>query len=148
MRITGTRKAGPALTAIIAEVVPMLRRHIYRLIAASLVLQLGAAHAQSQANRDRPDMDALSLEQQSKVSQFITKDAGMPNAAGQFQLAVGNTVPPDVQLRPVPATAGEAAPQIQGRSYLVVEEQIVIVDPSSRKITAVLQRGKAASSVK
>ena len=124
----------------------MSRRQIYPLIAAGLMLQLGAARAESQTNRDQPD--TLSLEQQSKVGQFITKEAGMPNAAGQFQLAIGNTVPPDVRLRPIPSTAGDAAPQIQGKSYTVVEEQIVIVDPGSRKITAVLQRGKDASSVK
>ncbi|MEN3376118.1 MAG: hypothetical protein V7604_1473, partial [Hyphomicrobiales bacterium] len=30
-------------------------------------------------------------------------------------------------------------------SYAVVEEQIVIVDPSSRKITAVLQRARTGA---
>jgi hypothetical protein len=128
--------------------VDLMRSHFLPAIALTLVLQLGAAAAQSAANADRPGMDSLSLEQQSKVGQLITKDAGMPNAPGRFQVAVGNMVPPEVQLRPVPAVAGEAAPQIQNKSYAVVEEQIVIVDPASRKITAVLQRGTDASSVK
>jgi hypothetical protein len=114
-------------------------------IAISLMLQLGGASAQSAANADRPGMDGLSLEQQSRLGDLITKDAGMPLAAGKFQMAVGNTVPTDVLLRPVPGAATDAAPQVQGKSYAVVEEQIVIVDPSSRKITAVLQRGRNAA---
>jgi hypothetical protein len=117
-----------------------MRSQFLPAIVLCLVLQLGGASAQSAANADRPGMDNLSLEQQSTVGDLITKDAGMPLAAGQFQIAVGNTVPAGVQLRTVPGNAGEAAPQIQNRSYAVVEEQIAIVDPASRRITAVLQR--------
>lgn len=122
----------------------MLNR-LYSAIAISLLLQLGAANAQSASNSDRPGMDSLSLEQQSKLGELITKDAGMPLAAGQFQMAVGNTVPSEVKLRPVPGGAAEAAPQVQGKNYAVVEEQIAIVDPTSRKITAVLQRAQNGS---
>ena len=123
-----------------------MRSQFLPVIALGLVLQLGAASAQSAANSDRPGMDSLWLEQQFKVGELITKDAGMPLAAGQFQMAVGNTVPSEVKLRPVPGGAGEAAPQVQNKSYAVVEEQIAIVDPSSRKITAVLQRAHAGSA--
>jgi len=119
-----------------------MRSQLYPAIAISMMVQFGAADAQSAANSDRPGMDGLSLEQQSKVGDLITKDAGMPLAAGKFQVAVGNIVPSDVLLRPVPGAATAAAPQVQGKSYAVVEEQIVIVDPSSRKITAVLQRAR------
>lgn len=119
-----------------------MRSQSFPQIAIALVLQLGAASAQSASNPDRPGMDSLSLEQQSEVGDLITKDAGMPLAAGQFQLAVGNTIPPEVPLRPIPASAADAAPQVQGKNYAVIEEQIVIVDPNSRKITAVLQRAQ------
>jgi len=119
-----------------------MRSQLYPAIAISLLLQLGAASAQSAPNSDRPGMDSLSVEQQSRLGDLITRDAGLPLAAGQFQVAVGNTVPPDVKLRPVPGGAAEAAPQVQGKNYAVVEEQIVIVEPTSRKITAVLQRAE------
>jgi hypothetical protein len=122
-----------------------MRCYLLTAIALISVLQLGGASAQSAANADRPSMDSLSVEQQSKVGDLITKDAGMPLAAGQFQIAVGNTVPPEVRLRRIPGNAGEAAPQIQNKSYAVIEEQIVIVDPSSRKITAVLQRAQSGT---
>jgi hypothetical protein len=124
----------------------LMRSQFLSAIAVTLVLQLSGASAQSTAKSDRTGMDSLSVEQQSKVGDLITKDAGMPLAAGQFQIAVGNTVPPDVQLRAIPGNAGEAAPQVQNKSYAVVEEQIAIVDPTSRKITAVLQRGLNGST--
>jgi hypothetical protein len=122
-----------------------MRSHLIPAIVVCLALQLGTAGAQSGPNSERPGLDSLSLEQQSKVGDLITRDAGMPLAAGQFQIAVGNTVPADVQLRPIPGGAAEAAPQVQDKNYAVVEEQIVIVDPSSRKITAVLQRARSGA---
>jgi hypothetical protein len=119
-----------------------MRSHLFPAIVVSLTLQLAAAGAQSGPNTDSAGMEILSVEQQSKIGDLITKEAGMPLAAGQFQVAVGNTVPADVQLHPVPGSAGEAAPQVQNKSYAVVEELIVIVEPNSRKITAVLQRAQ------
>jgi hypothetical protein len=46
-----------------------------------------------------------------------------------------------VPLRPLPAKAAEAAPQLHGASYVMVEEQIALVDAQTRKILAVIQRG-------
>ena len=117
-----------------------MRSHLFPAVVVSLTLQLGAAGAQSGPNTDSAGMEILTVEQQSKVGDLITKEAGMPLAAGQFQIAVGNTVPPEIQLRPVPDGTSEAAPQVQNKSYAVVEELIIIVDPTSRKITAVIQR--------
>ena len=123
-----------------------MRSHLFAAIVVSATLQLGTAGAQSGPNTDSAGMEILSVEQQSKVGDLITKEAGMPLAAGQFQVAVGNTVPTDIQLHPVPGSAGEAAPQVQNKSYAVIEELIVIVDPTSRKITAVLQRARDGSA--
>jgi hypothetical protein len=105
---------------------------------ASIAAQVAAASAQSPAPIGPGD---LSLEQQNKVGEILTRDAGTSVTGGRFSLAVGNAVPSEVQLRPVPATAAVVIPQFQGRSYVVVEEQIAVVDPQTRKILAVIQRG-------
>jgi hypothetical protein len=83
----------------------------------------------------------LSLEQQTKIADTITREAGPPLPGAHFSLAIGNAVPADVPLRPVPAGAAAVAPQFRGASYVVVEEQIALVDSSTRKILAVIQRG-------
>jgi uncharacterized protein DUF1236 len=59
---------------------------------------------------------------------------------GSFTLAVDSVVPEQAQLRPVPSSVDAIAPHFRGNSYLVVDEQIAIVEPQTRKIIAVLQR--------
>jgi uncharacterized protein DUF1236 len=107
------------------------------LLAFALVcaLPIASAAAQSTATRE------LNLEQQTKIADAITRDAGAPTRDVHFSLAIGNAVPAEVQLRSVPTAVAQVAPQFRDASYVVVEEQIAIVDPQSRKILAVVQRG-------
>jgi Protein of unknown function (DUF1236) len=103
--------------------------------ALACALPIASAAAQSAATRE------LNLEQQTKIADAITRDAGAPIRDVHFSLAIGNAVPAEVQLRPVPASVAQVAPQFRGASYVVVEEQIAIVDSNTRKILAVVQRG-------
>ncbi len=110
-----------------------------RLLAFALLLAMPIVSAvQSPAQAAGP---ALSLEQQTKVADAITRDAGTGLSAGRFSLVVGNAVPADVPLRPVPAGLDSVPPNFRGASYVVVEEQIALVDTNTRKILAVIQRG-------
>ena len=117
-----------------------------RLLALALVLAMPIASgaAQSQA---QPGTRELSLEQQTKMADAITRDAGAPLPGARFSLAIGNAVPMDVPLRPVPGSLDPVAPEFHGASYVVVEEQIAIVDTGTRKILAVIQRGLSQSGV-
>ena len=107
-------------------------------ILLSLASMIAPAAAQSSAPTTT---HSLSLEQQTKIADAITRDAGAPTPAGVFPLVVGSEVPANVPLRPLPAKAAEAAPQLHGASYVMVEEQIALVDAQTRKILAVIQRG-------
>jgi hypothetical protein len=57
-----------------------------------------------------------------------------------FSVAPDIVVPPNVVLQRLPAEAEKLAPQLQGYSYLAVEELVAIVDTNSRKIVSVMQR--------
>jgi Protein of unknown function (DUF1236) len=118
---------------------------LLRLLVLLLSLASVAAPASAQSNAPTAT-PALSLEQQTKLSDAITRDAGTPIPAGLFPLVVDKEVPGNVPLRPVPATAAAAAPQFKEASYVVVEEQIAIVDPHTRKILAVIQRGRSQTT--
>ena len=118
----------------------MLRAPLLRLLAFTLSLALPIAWASAQAPAQTGARN-LSLEQQAKIADAITRDAGAPLPGAHFSLAVGNAVPADVPLRRVPASVGAAAPQFRQASYVVVEEQIALVDATTRKILAVVQRG-------
>ena len=109
------------------------------LFTCALLLALTIAFvAQSPAQTGARE---LSREQQTKMADVITREAGAPLPGGRFALALGTAVPADVPLRPVPATLDAVAPQFRGASYVVVEEQIAVVDTSTRKILAVIPRG-------
>src|SRR5262249_13893068 len=112
-------------------------------VAFSTALAVTTASAQTPAGTSSRN---LSLEQQSKIADAITRDAGAPIRDVHFSLAIGNAVPPNVQLRPVPASVAQTAPQFRAASYVVVEEQIAIVDSQTRKILAVIQRGLRQST--
>jgi hypothetical protein len=109
----------------------------------SIVFSTAFAAAAVSAQTADTSARNLSLEQQAKIANVITRDAGAPVREVHFSLAIGNSVPADLQLRPVPASVEQAAPQFRGASYLVVEEQIAIVDSQTRKILAVIQRGRS-----
>jgi uncharacterized protein DUF1236 len=112
--------------------------HLLRALAL-LVIVIAPAAAQSPAQSTRE----LSLEQQTKMADAITRDAGAPLPGARFSLAIGSAVPAGVPLRPLPANLDAVAPQFRGASYVVIEEQIAIVDTSTRKILAVIQRGRS-----
>jgi hypothetical protein len=55
-----------------------------------------------------------------------------------FSLSVGTAVPRSVRFVPVPSTIVVIEPSWRGYDYFVVGDQIVIVDPRSMEIVAVI----------
>jgi hypothetical protein len=82
----------------------------------------------------------LSLDQQSKISEIVTNQTPQPLSGIDFSVAPDVVVPQKVALQRLPAEAEKVAPQLQGYSYLAVEELVAIVDTNSRKIVSVMQR--------
>jgi Protein of unknown function (DUF1236) len=91
---------------------------------------------------------ALSMDQQSKISEMITKQTPQPLTDINFPVAVDAVIPSNVPLQPLPAEAEQLAPQLKGDSYLAVEELVAIVDTNSRKIISVMQRMRRQESTK
>jgi hypothetical protein len=82
---------------------------LIRLLALtlSIAVQIATAAAQSPADTS---VRNLSLEQQTKLADILTRDAGTPLPGAHFSLSIGNAVPADVPLRPVPARVDAVAP--------------------------------------
>ena len=65
-----------------------------------------------------------------------------------FSLSVGTVVPRDVRLQPLPADVVELVPQYRGYDFVLVKDEIVIVEPSSYKIVATLPySGRSTAAV-
>jgi hypothetical protein len=113
--------------------------------AAALYVSLGVAIAQPTAT---PGNQSLSLDQQSKISEIITNQTPQPLTGINFSIAPDVVVPPNVALQRLPVAAENVAPQLQGYSYLAVEELVAIVDTNSRKISSVMQRMRRQENTK
>ena len=83
---------------------------------------------------------SLNETQRTRVSESIARLNVAPINKVNFSLSVGTVVPRDVRFQPLPADVVEILPQYRGYSFLVVRDDIVIVEPSTYKIVDVLPR--------
>jgi hypothetical protein len=106
------------------------------LLFCAVALQFACVPAIAQSGGNA----ALSMDQQSKISEMITRQTPQPLTNINFPVAKDVVIPSDVSLQRLPAEAEQLAPQLKGDSYLAVEELVAIVDTNSRKIISVMQR--------
>src|SRR5262245_43792980 len=112
------------------------------LILVAALAYPATALAQTVSQPGSTPNGSLSIEQQRKVGEIITNEA-TPLTDTNFTLAVDSTVPANIEIRPLPTTAGELAPQMRGYGYVAIDEQIALVDPHSRKIVTVIPRWRS-----
>jgi hypothetical protein len=81
----------------------------------------------------------LSSEQRTKVHSIIVGARGAPRVARvDFDVKVGVAVPRTVTLAPVPQEIVVIEPTWRGFEYFLVGDEIVVVDPATLEIVAVL----------
>jgi hypothetical protein len=81
---------------------------------------------------------ALSSEQHAKVWETLRGEKTARFTGEKFAMTVGEMVPQTVHLYVLPARVFEYAPQYRGYEYIQVGEEILIVDPSTHRIVAVV----------
>lgn len=109
-----------------------------KLLVSVAALQFAVAAAVAQPSAT--SAPSLSLDQQNKVSEIITNKTAQPLTNINFALQRDGLIPSDVAIQRLPAEAETIAPQLQGYSYLTVEELVAIVDTDSRRVVVVMQR--------
>jgi uncharacterized protein DUF1236 len=92
--------------------------------------------AQADAKHAAPA--ALSAEQHAKVWEAIRGEKMAPVTGAKFSMTVGEAVPQTVHLNRLPALIMEYAPQYRGYEYIQVGDDILIVDPRTHLIVAVI----------
>ena len=93
----------------------------------------GSASAQGSVN--------LTSEQKTKIRTTVIEKGGAPKVSRSsinFNISVGTVVPRTVHFVAVPSTLVEIHPAWRGFEYFVVDEEIIIIDPHTLKIVAVL----------
>jgi Protein of unknown function (DUF1236) len=82
----------------------------------------------------------LSQDQRSRIGAVIGKSSSARVSTNvNFNVSVGATVPRSVHVEVVPADVVEIVPQYEGFDYVVVGDQILIIDPDSLEIVAVIE---------
>jgi hypothetical protein len=81
---------------------------------------------------------ALSTEQHAKVWETLRGEKQARFTGEKFSMTVGAIVPQTVRLNRLPAGVIEYAPQYRGYEYILVGEEILIVDPGTHRIVAVV----------
>lgn len=70
---------------------------------------------------------------------MIVKERGVPRVSNvTFDVSVGAHVPRTIRFVPLPVTIVEIEPDWRGYNYFTIGDQIVIVDPRSLEIVAII----------
>jgi hypothetical protein len=80
----------------------------------------------------------LSTEQRTKISSII-KQRKVESTKLSVSVSVGNRVPASVHLYPLPVEVVEVYPAWRGYEYILVGDQIVVVNPRSHEIVAIIE---------
>ena len=81
----------------------------------------------------------LSTEQRTKITSVIREQHVAPLTNINFAISVGTRVPRDVSFHPLPAEIVTIYPEWRGYEFVLVRDQIVVIDPRTFEIVAVLE---------
>ena len=76
----------------------------------------------------------ISPQQRTQIKEYVVKEKVKPITLKE-RVAVGATLPADVELAPVPQTWG---PSVSKYRYVYSDNHVVLVEPSSRKVIQVI----------
>jgi hypothetical protein len=81
----------------------------------------------------------LSSEQRTKITTVIRGQHVAPAEHVNFSISVGTRVPRDVRFYPLPAEVVTIYPDWRGYEFILVGDQVVVIDPQSFEIVAVIE---------
>src|SRR5437763_11029515 len=82
----------------------------------------------------------LTQQQRTEIRQTVINSGNAPRVSSvNFNIGVGVVVPTSVQFAPLPATIVSIQPAWRGYYYFLYAEEIVIIEPGSRRFVAILR---------
>ena len=103
-------------------------------VAVGMLPAMGAAQTSDRTTRGLE----LNPSQRETIYQSISKTQKNNAAPIGFRPAVGSVVPKGIDLAPLPDTLGEMIPEARGYEVAMVEKQILLVDPRSKVVVALM----------
>jgi hypothetical protein len=81
----------------------------------------------------------ISKENASRIADTLMTTASPQNVT--IKVGVGGLLPGEVDLRPLPPAVVELVPEYRGYDYVVVSEEVFIVEPSTRRVVEIIREG-------
>jgi hypothetical protein len=94
---------------------------------------------QSQTTGQAGAAAKLSTEQRTRITSVIREQHVQPLANVNFSIAVGTRVPRDVRFYPLPREVVTIYPEWRGYEFVLVNGQIIVIDPRTFEIVAILE---------
>jgi hypothetical protein len=85
----------------------------------------------------------ISRENASRISENLVRQGHRENV--NFNINVGAPLPTDVALLPLPPDVVELAPEYRGYDYVLVNDEIVFVSPSTRDVVGMIELGASSA---
>lgn len=92
---------------------------------------------------ERPRLDDT---QRSRMSAYLNNHRGPRVDRPNFGVEVGVRVPTRIRIAPLPREIIEIVPEYRGYDYVIVENDIVIIQPRTREIVTVIPAGVSSSA--
>ena len=89
---------------------------------------------------------SVSQDQQTKFNQVIEKRKVRSVNDANFSVSVGTSVPRSVHVYDMPRDIVTIYPQYRGKKFMVVHDEIVVIEPGTRKIVTVIPRSGRATT--
>jgi len=115
--------------------------------------QQGSRTGQAQSNQNRQSGQAntsgttVSQDKQTRITETLSRQHVQETRDVNISVRVGETLPRSVHARPLPREIVQIAPEYRGKEYVVVRDEIVIVEPRTHHIVAVMPRSGGGSAV-
>jgi hypothetical protein len=88
----------------------------------------------------------LDAQQRTRISEAIFRDSNLARTSGDVSVTVGATLPRRVTVRELPDSILAIVPQYRGYRYVVVRDEIVIVEPRTRRVVTVIERSAGSTA--
>jgi len=118
-----------------------MKSHLfYGTVVFALVCGIGEGAAQvGQGPATAPVQ--LDASQRAAIASAV-RDTKIPPPGQRFNVSVGAEVPPSIELYYLPVAALSQAPEVRALKYTMVQNQVVLVDPTNMRIVEVIRPGQ------
>ena len=80
----------------------------------------------------------ITTEQRTKITSVIREQHVQPLTHVNFSISIGTRVPRETSFHPLPTEIVTYYPEWRGYEYVLVNDQILVIDPRTYEIVAVL----------